>query len=205
MDEREFIQRCLSNDKAAWDEFVNRYSRLIYNYIYHILHIKGMSPSSDFVEDIFQEIFLNLIEDNFCKLRQFEGRNNASLASWLRIITINFSLDYIKKTQKINVSSLDNELEVDNQITWKDALVDQQAIANEIVANKEQLDSLAECFEDLSSMDKYIVDMHIYRGLSIKELQVTLDISRTAMDMRKSRIMQRLRECFEDKGFKLEI
>ncbi len=202
MDEQEFIQRCLRQDKATWDEFVNRYSRLIYNYIHSIFRIKGISPSSDTVYDLFQEIFLSLIKDNFHKLRQFKGKNNASLASWLRIITINFCLDYLKKEKKLSLS-LEEDFG-DEGFSLKDILADQRILADRLLTDQERVRHLSECIDNLSSEDKYFLEMHIYQGINLRDLKVTLGISRSAIDMRKSRLIQKLRDCFKDKGFQLE-
>lgn len=202
MDEQEFIRRCLKQDKVAWDEFVQKYSRLIYNYIYSIFKIKGVSPHSDIVNDLFQEIFLSLIKDNFHKLRQFRGRNNATLASWLRVITINFCLDYLKRERK-STMSLEEDL-TDEGFSLKDILVDQRILAGQQLSEQERLQNLYECMDNLSSEDKYFLEMHIYQGIKLKDMQVTLGISRSAVDMRKTRLIQRLRDCFEDKGFQLD-
>ena len=202
MDEQEFIQRCLKQEKSAWDEFVDRYSRLIYNYIYSVFKIKGISHSSDTVNDLFQEIFLNLIKDNFHKLRQFKGKNNASLASWLRIITINFCLDYLKKEKKSNLS-LDEDFG-DEGSSLKDILADERISADKLLTDQERLQYLSECIDSLSSQDKYFLEMHIHQGIKLRDLQLTLGISRSAMDMQKSRLIQKLRDCFRDKGFQLE-
>ena len=202
MNEQEFIQRCLKQDKAAWDEFVDRYSRLIYNYIYSVFKIKGVNASSDTVNDLFQEIFLSLIKDNFKKLRQFKGKNNASLASWLRIITINFCLDYLKKEKKL-CYSLEEEIN-DQGLSLKDILADGRILADQALTGQERLQHLSECINSLGNEDKYFLEMHIYRGINLRNLQTTLGISRSAVDMRKSRLIQKLRKCFEDKGFQLE-
>jgi len=202
MDEQEFIQRCLRQDKAAWDEFVSRYSRLIYNYIFSIFKIKGISPSLDTVNDLFQEIFTGLMENDFQKLRQFKGKNNASLASWLRIITINFCLDYLKKEKK-QILSLEEEL-TEEGFSLKDILADQRILADQSLAEQERLKQLFECIDSLSSQDKYFLEMHIYRGVNLNNLKATLGISRSAVDMRKARLIQKLKECFKDKGFQLE-
>ena len=201
MDEKEFIRRCLNQDKAAWDEFVDRYSRLIYNYIHSIFKIKGVNPSSDTVNDLFQDIFLSLIQDNFHKLRQFRGKNNASLASWLRIITINFCLDYFKKERKTKIS-LDEDFGDDACL--KDILADQRILADRFISEQERLQHLFECIDSLNSQDKYFLEMHIYHGVNLGNLQRNLGISRSAVDMRKSRLIQKLRDCFQDKGFQLE-
>jgi RNA polymerase sigma-70 factor (ECF subfamily) len=203
MNEREFIRRCLKRDKAAWDEFVDRYSRLIYNYIYSIFKIKGLNPTPEIVNDLFQEIFLSLIQDNFRKLRQFKGKNNASLASWLRIITINFCIDYLRKDKKSNLS-LDEDFG-DEGASLKEVLADQRVLADKLLADQERLKHLFECIDSLSSHDKYFLEMHIFRGVDLRNLKTTLRISRSAVDMRKARLIQKLKDCFQDKGFQLEF
>ena len=67
MSERTFIQRCLRRERGVWDEFIKRYSRLIYGCIHSTLKIKGLSFVSSTVDDLFQEIFLSLLKDNFKK------------------------------------------------------------------------------------------------------------------------------------------
>ena len=105
MDDLKFIQGCLKGDKEVWSEFISRYSRLIYNYIYSVLSVKGRVLLSEQAEDIFQEIFHSLIKDNYKKLSTFQAKNGCSLASWLRQVTINFTIDYLRKLRPI--ASLD--------------------------------------------------------------------------------------------------
>lgn len=203
MDERGLIQGCLKQDKAAWDEFVDRYSRLIYNYIHSVYKIKGVGCRPDTVNELFQEIFLSLIKDNFHKLRQFKGKNNASLASWLRVITINFCLNYLKRDNKSKPSSLDEDLG-EGEFSLKDMLSDQHILADEHLTDQERLEYLFECIDILNNQDRYFLEMHIYQDVKLEDLQVVLGVSRSAMDMRKSRVVQKLRNCFQDKGFLLD-
>ncbi|MGD9015642.1 MAG: sigma-70 family RNA polymerase sigma factor [Candidatus Omnitrophota bacterium] len=202
MDEKEFLQRCLKQDKAAWDEFVEKYSRLIYNYIFSVFKIKGLKISTDTANDLFQEVFLSLIKDNFHKLRQFKGKNNASLASWLRIITINFALDYFKKERQTQLS-LDEEL-TDEGFSLKDILADGRMSAKQLLSDQERLEHLFECIDSLSAQDRYFLEMHIYQGINLRDLQNNMGLSRSAVDMRKFRLIQKLKDCFKDKGFQLE-
>ncbi|MBU0549677.1 MAG: sigma-70 family RNA polymerase sigma factor [Candidatus Omnitrophica bacterium] len=202
MNEREFIQKCLRKDKAAWDEFVEKYSRLIYNYIYSILKVKGIYPSPEVVEDLFQDFFLSLIKDDFRKLRCFKGKNNATLASWLRIITINFCLDYLRK-EKHSTISLDYGPE-EGKFSLKDILVDQRHRADVSLTDKEKLQHLYDCIRNLNSQDKYFLEMHVHQGINLDDLQTTLGISRSAVDMRKFRLIEKLKNCFKKKGFQLD-
>ena len=155
MDDLKFIRKCIARDKQAWGEFVQAYSALIYNYIYKIILTKGYQLDSGIINDIYQEIFSNLIEDNFKKLRQFKAKNGATLASWLRVITINFTLDFLRK-QKSVVSLEDNSAgEIPN---LRERFPDQQSsYADEVLLNKEKLEVLTDCLEGLNIEDKYLI------------------------------------------------
>ena len=202
MNDLEFVQRCVRGEKAAWDELVDKYSRLIYNYIHSILKLKGVNQfSQDNIRDLFQDIFLLLAQDNFKKLRSFKARNGCSLASWLRRIVINHTIDYIRRT-KSNIS-LDEE--TDEGFSLKDILTDDSPSIKDTLSEKEKFVSLKDCIQELDIDDKYFVELHINKGLRLQELKEHFRVSRGAIDMRKSRIIDRLRECFKHKGFALDF
>ncbi len=200
MDDLEFVQRCVKGDKLAWDEFVDKYSRLIYNYIHNVLNVKGYPFSQNHISDIFQEIFCSLIKDDFRKLRSFKARNGCSLASWLRQVTINFTIDYIRKIKP--AVSIDEE--TDDGLSLKELLADDSATAVDTLSQEERMKSLKECIENLDNDDKYFLELHINKGLRLEELKEHFKLSRGAIDMQKARILNRLRECFKSKGFQLD-
>jgi RNA polymerase sigma-70 factor (ECF subfamily) len=201
MDDLEFIRRCVNGDKQAWDEFVSKYSRLIYNYIHSVLNTKGYTLMQDQIQDIFQEIFYSLIKDNFKKLKTFKAKNGCSLASWLRQVTLNFTIDYLRRIKP--TFSIDEETE--DELSLKDILTDSLPSVPDALSQKEKLGSLKECIEGLSKDDKYFVELHINRGLALEKLKDILMLTRGAIDMQKSRIINRLRECFRAKGFALDF
>lgn len=201
MDDFEFVRKCVNGDKQAWDEFVDRYSRLIYCYIHSVLKIKGVAnPARDSVDDLFQDIFVLLNKDNFRKLRTYKGRNGCSLASWLRQVTINFAIDSLRRARP--AVSLDEELTED--FTLKDLIADDSVSAKDILASKERSRVLFGCIEQLDPEERYFVELHINQGVGLEELKGLMGISRAALDMRKSRIIKRLRDCFKNKGFELD-
>lgn len=200
MDDLEFVQRCVQGDRQSWEEFVEKYSRLIYNYIHSISETKSSPLTQENINDIFQEIFLSLVADNFKKLRSFKAKNGCSLASWLRVIAINSTIDYIR-TAKTAVS-IDEEVE--NAPSLKDVLADESVSASESLVMKEKLRSLKDCIEKLEVQDKYFLELYINMGFSLEEIKDSLRVSRGSVDMRKSRIIDRLRDCFKGKGFELD-
>lgn len=201
MDDLEFIQRCVKGDSQPWNEFLNKYSRLIYNYIYNTLNANSPIPTQEHTEDIFQSILRSLIDDNYKKLKSFKARNGCSLASWLRQVTINFTIDYLRKIRP--VVSIDAENEED--LSLQDILPDDSIAAPERLIFEEKLDTLKECIEKLGKQEKYFLELHINRGLRLVTLKEHFRISRGAIDMQKSRIIDRLRDCFKIKGFALDL
>jgi RNA polymerase sigma-70 factor (ECF subfamily) len=197
MNDREFVLKCLTADKQVLDEFLARYSRLIYNSIYSVLRSKGLPGNRQIVDDLFQEIILSLFDDNFKKLRVFEGKNGCSLASWLRLIAVNHTLDYLR-AKKPDVSL---EEETEDDLNLKDIIVSDSRSVSEDLCRKEELRSLEDCIDILSTDDKYFLELHFNRGLDFEELMSHFSAKRGAIDMRKSRIIVKLRECFKIKGF----
>lgn len=201
MNDLEFAQECCSGSKQAWDEFVDKYSRLIYTYINAILRQKSpdlFTPEN--TKDIFQDIFLLLSQDNFRKLSSFQAKNGCSLASWLRQITVNLTIDFLRKHKSL--ASLD---EVDEDgFALKDLLADPGVSASQLAGREEKITGLRGCIGELDEDDKFIIEFNIYRRLSLEELRKLLRVSRGAIDMQKARIIQRLKECFKRKGFSLD-
>ncbi len=197
MDDLGFVRRCVSGDKRAWDEFVEKYSSLIYNYIHSVSRAKAHTFTQENIQDIFQEIFLSLIKDNYRKLSTFQAKNGCSLASWLRQVTINTTLNYIRRL-KPNIS-IDEQ--VNGDIKLIDILSSDFPSAADTLSQDEKLNSLKDCIGKLNIDDKYFLELYIHRNLGLEELKDHLKVSRGAIDMRKSRIVERLKECFKGKGF----
>jgi RNA polymerase sigma factor (sigma-70 family) len=197
MDDLKFIQGCLKGNKQSWAEFISRYSRLIYNYIYSVLSVKGSSLSTEQVEDIFQEIFHALIKDNYKKLSTYQARNGCTLASWLRQVTINFTIDYLRKLK----STISIDLETEEGSSLKEILPDLSPGAADFLNHQERRKTLEECIDLLESDEQYFLELFLNQGLSLEQIKEYLKISRGAVDMRKGRIFQKLQDCFKKKGF----
>jgi len=195
--ELRLIRRCARGDKRAWDEFLERYSRLIYNYINRILNTNGWSFAESHASDIFQDIFSLLIKDNCRKLRSFKAKNGCTLASWLRQVTINFTIDYVRKIR--SVVSIDEE--TDDDLSLRNILPDNSNPIGNILSQEEEFSGLKECIDRLDRNQKYFLRLHINKGLRLQELKRHFKLSRGAIDMYKSRLINRLRDCFRRKGF----
>ena len=202
MDDLEFVQKCVERDRQSWHEFVERYSHLIYRYIHGVIRLKGtILANPDTISDIFQEIFTSLIKDDFRKLRSFRAKNGCSLASWLRQVTIHATIDYIRRIKA--TVSLDEEDEEGRSLA--EVIPDEAESVNDVLLDQERMISLADCIKQLEPDDRYFLELHLNQNMSLGEVKEALRISRGAVDMRKSRILKRLKDCFRSKGFRLDF
>ncbi len=197
MDDLELVQRCVSRDKNAWNEFVEKYSRLIYKYIHSVLNNKGIAAGKSYCADICQEIFHSLISDNFKKLKSFRAKNGCSLASWLRQVTVNFTIDYVRKIKP----AVSMEVQQPDKAALKDIIPVDSISAAEALTDSEKVVALRECIDKLNTDDKYFLELYLNRGISPERLKNHFKVSRSAIDMRKLRLIGRLKDCFKSKGF----
>ncbi len=197
MNDLEFVRKCSTGDKRSWDEFVDRYSRLVYSYIHSVFVNKGISVTQENIDDLFQEIFLSLLKNKFQKLKTFQAKNGSSLASWLRQVTVNYVIDYIRGLRPMVSIDQDNE----DGIGLKDVLADSSSSIKDKLSAKDKLIQLKECIENLSQDDKYFVELHVSQGLDLDRISDHLGVRRGTLDMRKTRILERLRDCFRSKDF----
>ena len=201
MNDLEFVQKCVTGDKQSWELFLKQYSRLIYSYVYSTLKTKNHYFNQENVEDLFQEIFVSLVKDDFRKLKSFQAKNGCSLASWLRQVAINSTIDYLRR-QKPTASL---EAETGEGLSLLDTLSASQNSARENLTKDEKLSSLKDCIENLSLSDKYFLELHLNQGLRLEDLREYLKESRGVIDMRKARIVDKLKDCFKSKGFMLDF
>ncbi len=201
MGDLEFVRSCVKGDKGSWDEFLKTYSRLIYNYIHNVLNSKGFPSNQEHIQDIFQEIFCSLIKDDCKKLRSFKARNGCSLATWLRVVTVNFTIDYIRKSRP--TISIDEQ--TDEDVNLQEILADDSEGIKDQLGLKESLKGLEDCIEELDIESKFFLELYINQGLGLEKLKSILGVSRGSIDMRKARIIDKLRDCFKVKGFMLDL
>jgi len=196
MDQLKFIRKCADHDKDAWNEFLQRYSRLIYSYIYRVINNYSGIAANNLADDIFQELISALFDDNSKKIRSFKGLNGCSFATWLRLVTINFTRTYAGK-QRYMVE-LDDEKE---GYCLKDRIIDRQILPDEAALYKEHSDNLKECVKLLDNDDRLFVQLYLSKGMTLEAVRQVFRVSRTAIDMRKARLLERLKVCFKNKGF----
>ncbi len=80
-------------DKAAWERFVTRYSRVVLAAAARTLAGAGMAQEAN---DVAQDVFLRLADNDFRLLKGYDPAR-ASLATWLTVIARNRAIDILRR------------------------------------------------------------------------------------------------------------
>ncbi len=140
----------------------------------------------DSIDDLFQDVFLSLVKDDFTQLRRFRGDNGCTLASWLRMIAARRTVDVLRKSKK-------TEERLEN-------LLSDGVDEPEDLTNDEKFQLLAKAIANLPPSDRIIIGL-IFRGnLSAPDVASLLHMSAGAVYTQKSRILAKLREALEKSG-----
>ena len=99
----DILSKCLQGQKWAWDAFVDKYAPLIFAAVRRILQTHGLPNQQQTAEDLVQDVFLRLINNDFHLLRTHDS-SRASLATWLTIITRSTTVDFLRRRRLVTIS-----------------------------------------------------------------------------------------------------
>ncbi|MEZ6140552.1 MAG: RNA polymerase sigma factor [Zavarzinella sp.] len=104
--DRELLERCLQQQSGSWNDFVDRFAGLFHHIIRAVSFSKCIPLQQSEVDDVLQDIFLQIIANDFTVLRSFRG--DSSLATYLTIIAqrcVTTQLARIYRERKANRTS----------------------------------------------------------------------------------------------------
>ena len=196
--DEELLAECIEGVRPAWVAFVSRFTR----YVYYLIQVTGrkhcVALSQDDVNDLHNELFLALLEDDRRRLRSFKGENGCSARSWVRIITIRRTIDSLRKRRghlSLDVSQDDQGPKfqlIDGAETPLERLLSQE--------RNEKKTKLRTLTDTLSQTDRLLLEMVYLRRMSADEIALALNLKKGAVYTRKSRLIQKLHETAKSRG-----
>lgn len=184
-EEEEIVRRAQAGDRHAFRELVERYQRRVYSIAY------GMLKNSDDAFDVSQEVFVKVY-------RYLENFNHqSSFYTWLYRITVNMSIDHIRKNKKVrNVEYDDRISHGGGDVIGEEHILPSTLGLNpdKVYGRKELREKMLEALDTLSEKHRTILIMREVEGMSYEEMAESLNIS-------KGTVMSRLfhaRRYFQD-------
>lgn len=157
----ELVRRCLaSRDEDLWTEFVRRFQPVIAGVIVKRL-FRYRRANPDLVDDLGQDTFLKICQDDFKRLRKFEFREQGEkgLYAFLKIMADNVVKDFIRKknSDKEGGGLMQEDLE---KIQWTvpTSSDSPQSIQDSIQINRE----VEDCLQQLAGEPNFARDHKIF-------------------------------------------
>lgn len=186
------MKACFSGDRSAWERFVEEYSKLIYFSIHQTFKMRGLTASQDEIDELFNEIFLSLFDNDFAKLKSFKWKNDCSLATWLRVIASRKTIDYLKSKYRMSRALDINSPEVSEEL----------AVEGEIeqsVLDGEREEILQRAISQLSPEEINFINLCFIKEIEPEKIAQMLGITVSSVYSRKNRIREKIRRIVEGK------
>lgn len=195
-DERTVLVSCIRKEEGAWEQFLIKYNKLIYYSIHRTCSVHHYSPAPDELEDLFNDVLVHLIKDDCRKLRLYKGIGGATVATWIRTITVRFVIDYLRQRSRIGETvdieeeGASLEVSLENPVSRPD---------EEYEEREEQL-KLEGAIASLGDNDKYFIELYYRKGLSPQKAAEILGISKKTVYTRINRLKAKIQKELTKKG-----
>lgn len=167
------INKCVEGDKSSWDSFVEKYSGIIYFTINNTLQSKLKFCPKSHVDDICQNVFLRLVQNDRSLLRRYDPEKS-KITTWLMVIARSVTMDFLRKGVYC-LAPLDDFI---------DELEAPAAPVKEGLDIPEQL---------LSPRQKLVVKLFFEDGLDISEISDFIGIKEQSVRSAKHKALTKLR------------
>lgn len=177
----EVVRKAKAGDGGAFNEVVTAYRRRIMGTVARLI------GRPEDVEDVAQEVFLRL----YYSMDQL--RSPEVFEPWLYRLTVNASLDYLRKRRRRGESRMADLSE--QQVMMADAAAGTRWSNEEAqkAKTRELVDAL---LSEVSESDRVLLTLKEVEGLSLKELQSIYDVNESALKVRLFRARQRVLKAF---------
>lgn len=160
--DEQLVKAYAAGNNEAFDTLLKRHQDRIFNYILRII------KNEDIANDIFQETFVKAI----LTIKQGRYTENGKFPAWISRIAHNLIIDFYRQEKSENVQSADiDDVNILNRKDLCEATIEDVIIADQI---REDVKYLIEMLPDLQ---KEVLKMRYYQGLSFKEIAEVTGVS----------------------------
>ena len=184
------VREYAEGNNDAFDTLLRRHQDRIYSYILRVIKNEYVA------NDIFQETFVKAI----MTIRQGRYTENGKFPAWISRIAHNLIIDYYRQEKSENLQSVDlTEVDILNRRDLCEETIEDVIITDQIFADVKYL------IEELPDLQKEVLKMRYYQGLSFKEIAELTGVSiNTALGRMRYAILN-LRRIAHDKDIILTI
>jgi len=177
--DRQLLERCLSRQPRAWEDFVDRFLGLVVHVIRHTTLVRSVAVAPQDVEDLASEVFMAILANDYGVLRRFRGQS--SLATYLTVVARRVVVRELLKRRIVpNVSDTADINDV----------ADGGATPEERFSNREEVERL---LDELQGEEADIVRLYHLEGKSYHEISSQTGVPENSIGPTLSRARAKLR------------
>ncbi len=179
LDDLGLVNACKNGSVSAFEQLVKRHDGRLLRVAQHI------TRNREDAQDAVQEAFLKA----FRKLNQFQ--ENSQFSTWLIRITINESLNKLRKQRSVKEISIDEEATPERgaRVDVADRALDPE----QVVENSELRNQLRAALSELRPSIRVIFVLRDVEGLQIEQIAEVLQLTQSAVKARLWRARLQLR------------
>jgi len=123
------------------------------------------------------------------KLRAYDATRGAKLGSWLGLISINTTYDYLRQTCRRPIL---------DRIDGAPDCIEDRPDALDCLIEKERWDTMNTMLEDFSDKDRTFVELYYARGMQPEQVAVAMNISVKTVYSKKNKVRTKLEALAKD-------
>lgn len=186
------VAAVLSQRPGAWAAFFARYERLIHACIRRVLLRYGAFHGEEDIEDLVSQTALNLVKDDYKKLRAFDAGRGYKLSSWVGLLATNTAHDALRARPPTAYSIDDGEDGRALELPATD--VD----PGERLLREQQARQMESAVARLSETERLFVHYYFEEELEPEQIAELMQISVNTVYSRKNKIREKLRRIVEE-------
>lgn len=186
---------CLAGDARARSDFALQYRGLVRFAVEKVLRQAGSSALREDLDDVCQSALGALFDRDCHKLRLYDGRHGASLATFLRVCATRHALDHLRQHRRRPVVVDDDP--AGGSSSQLDEAIDPAAGPEAITETRERIARLTAAIAQLTPRERIFVRLHFVEELDLAPVAKMLGVTENAAYVLKSRLRKKLRELTE--------
>lgn len=172
MTEQELIRGCKAKDRNIQKKLYEQYAPILLGICRR--YVKQLEDAEDVLLESFYKIFSNI--------DQYEGKG--SFEGWMKRISVNESLMFLRRKHNFNLSIENNHLEIaENSVNIEDQLFEQDIL--------DTLDTLPTGYRTIFNL--YVIDGLKHREIA-KELGISINTSKSQLIQAKRKLASLLKK-----------
>jgi RNA polymerase sigma-70 factor (ECF subfamily) len=186
----ELLNAVIAGAPGAWPRFYQRYERLIVACIRKVLARYGVAFQPSDLEDLLNTVCLNLVRDDFEKLRRYDPTRGYQVSSWIGLIATNSTHDALRRRGPAHYS-------LDDDDEWTE-MPDEQPSPAELAVWRERESWLNRAVGRLSPAEQQFLRYYYHENREPEEIATLMGISVNTVYSRKNKVRAALKRIIDE-------